>query len=127
QDKNFDGEDRLADGYSVGYLSQETQLNPAKNVQGHVEEDVAHGHHIRTRADEINNRLGEVTAPDEMEKLLGEQVRVQDEIEMHNAWELDRTVEIAMDAMTLPPGDADVTKLSGGERRRVALCKILLE
>lgn len=127
QDKNFDGEARLAEGYSVGYLSQEPQLNPAKNVQGNVDEAVAHIRAILKRFDDINNRLGQVTDPDEMEKLLGEQVRVQDEIEMHNAWELDRTIEIAMDAMNLPPGDADVTKLSGGERRRVALCKILLE
>jgi ATP-binding cassette ChvD family protein len=127
QDKNFDGEARLTEGYTVGYLSQEPKLNPEKTVQGNVDEAVAHIRAILTRFDEINNRLGEVTDPDEMEKLLGEQVRVQDEIEMHNAWELDRTIEIAMDAMNLPPGDADVTKLSGGERRRVALCKILLE
>jgi energy-dependent translational throttle protein EttA len=127
QDKNFDGEARLTEGYSVGYLSQEPQLNPAKDVQGNVDEAVAHIRAILKRFDEINNRLGQVTDPDEMEKLLGDQVRVQDEIEMHNAWELDRTIEIAMDAMNLPPGDADVSKLSGGERRRVALCKILLE
>ncbi len=127
QDKNFDGEARLAEGYTVGYLSQEPQLNPAKDVQGNVDEAVDHVRAILRRFDEINNRLGEPMEPDEMEKLLGEQVRVQDEIEMHNAWELDRTIEIAMDAMNLPPGDADVTKLSGGERRRVALCKILLE
>jgi energy-dependent translational throttle protein EttA len=123
QDKNFDGEARLTEGYSVGYLSQEPQLNPAKDVQGNVDEAVAHIRAILKRFDEINNRLGQVTDPDEMEKLLGDQVRVQDEIEMHNAWELDRTIEIAMDAMNLPPGDADVSKLSG----RVALCKILLE
>ncbi len=127
QDKNFDGEARLAEGYTAGYLSQEPQLNPAKTVQGNVDEAVDHVRAVLRRFDEINNRLGEVTDPGEMEKLLGEQVRVQDEIDLHNAWELDRQVEIAMDAMNLPPGDADVTKLSGGERRRVALCKILLE
>src|SRR5262245_1060514 len=126
-DKNFDGEARLTEGYSVGYLSQEPQLNPTKNVQGNVDEAVAPVRAILKRFDEINHRLGEVTDQDEMEKLLGEQVRVQDEIEMHNAWELDRQIEIAMDAMNLPPGDADVANLSGGERRRVALCKILLE
>ncbi len=126
-DKNFDGEARLTEGYTAGYLPQEPQLNPAKNVQGNVDEAVDHVRAILRRFDEINNRLGEVTDPKEMEKLLGEQVRVQDEIDMHNAWELDRQIEIAMDAMNLPPGDADVTKLSGGERRRVALCKILLE
>ncbi len=127
QDKNFDGEARLADGYSVGYLSQEPQLNPDKDVQGNVDEAVDHIRAILRRFDEINNRLGEVTDPAEMEKLLGQQVAVQDEIDLHNAWELDRTVEIAMDAMNLPPGDADVKNLSGGERRRVALCKMLLE
>ncbi len=126
-DKNFDGEARLSEGYTAGYLPQEPQLNPAKNVQGNVDEAVDHVRAILRRFDEINNRLGDVTDPKEMEKLLGEQVRVQDEIDMHNAWELDRQIEIAMDAMNLPPGDADVTKLSGGERRRVALCKILLE
>ena len=82
---------------------------------------------ILRRFDEINARLGEPIDADEMEKLLAEQARVQDQIEATNAWELDRQIEIAMDAMNLPPGDADVTKLSGGERRRVALCKILLE
>jgi sulfate-transporting ATPase len=127
QDKNFDGEARLADGYSVGYLSQEPQLNPDKDVQGNVDEAVDHIRAILRRFDEINNRLAEVTDPAEMEKLLGQQVTVQDEIDLHNAWELDRQIEIAMDAMNLPPGDADVNKLSGGERRRVALCKILLE
>lgn len=127
QDKNFDGEARLSDGYSVGYLSQEPQLNPDKDVQGNVDEAVDHIRAILRRFDEINNRLAEVTDPAEMEKLLGQQVAVQDEIDLHNAWELDRTIEIAMDAMNLPPGDADVKKLSGGERRRVALCKILLE
>ena len=77
-------------------------------MQGNVDEAVDHVRAILRRFDEINNRLGEVTDPKEMEKLLGEQVRVQDEIEMHNAWELDRQIEIAMDAMNLPPGDADV-------------------
>src|SRR5204862_756857 len=96
-------------------------------VQGNVEEAVSHVRAVLQRFDEINHRLGEPMEPEEMEKILGEQVRVQDEIEMHNAWELDRQIEIAMDAMNVPPGDADVTQLSGGERRRVALCKILLE
>jgi ATP-binding cassette ChvD family protein len=82
---------------------------------------------ILQRFDEINTRLGEDINPEEMEKLLQEQAKVQDAIEAHNAWELDRQVEIAMDAMNLPPGDAEVSTLSGGERRRVALCKILLE
>jgi ATP-binding cassette ChvD family protein len=126
-DKEFDGEAKLTDGFTVGYLSQEPQLNPDKDVFGNVQEAVARTRAILTRYDEINAKLGEPLEPDEMEKLLDEQARVQDQIETLNAWELDRQVEIAMDAMNLPPGDADVTTLSGGERRRVALCKILLE
>jgi ATP-binding cassette ChvD family protein len=127
QDKDFDGEARLSDGFTAGYLSQEPQLNPEKDVLGNVEEAVARTRGILRRFDEINARLGEPLEPDEMDKLLAEQARVQDQIEALNAWELDRQIEIAMDAMNLPPGDADVGKLSGGERRRVALCKILLE
>ncbi len=126
-DKDFDGEARLTDGFTVGYLPQEPQLNPEKDVFGNVEEAVAPIRQLLTRYDEINARFAEDISPEEMEKLLAEQAKVQDQIELHNAWELDRQVEIAMDAMNLPPGDADVTKLSGGERRRVALCKILLE
>src|SRR5689334_20539674 len=84
QDKNFDGEARLADGYSVGYLSQEPQLNPDKDVQGNVDEAVDHIRAILRRFDEINNRLAEVTDPAEMEKLLGQQVAVQDEIDLYN-------------------------------------------
>jgi sulfate-transporting ATPase len=126
-DKEFEGEAEIASGYTVGYLPQEPQLNPEKDVFGNVEEAVAHTRAILKRYDEINAKLGEPMEPEEMEKLLEEQAKVQDEIETHNAWELDRTIEIAMDAMNLPPGDSDVTTLSGGERRRVALCKILLE
>ena len=126
-DREFDGEAKLSDGFTVGYLSQEPQLNPDKDVFGNVQEAVAHTRAILARYDEINAKLGEPLEPDEMEKLLDEQARVQDQIEALNAWELDRQVEIAMDAMNLPPGDADVATLSGGERRRVALCKILLE
>ncbi len=127
QDKEFDGEARLSSGFTAGYLSQEPRLNPDKNVLENVEEAVAPTRAILRRYDEINARLGEPLEPDEMDKLLAEQARVQDQIELHNAWELDRQIEIAMDAMNLPPADADVSKLSGGERRRVALCKILLE
>ena len=126
-DREFDGEANIASGFTAGYLSQEPQLNPEKTVWGNVEEAVEPTRRILGRFDEINARLGEVTDPDEMEKLLEEQAKVQDQIEAHNAWELDRQVEIAMDAMNLPPSDADVSTLSGGERRRVALCKILLE
>src|SRR5438105_4170154 len=126
-DRDFDGEAALAPGFTAGYLSQEPMLNPEKNVWGNVEEAVEPTRKILRRFDQINARLGEPLEPDEMNKLLAEQARVQDQIEAHNAWELDRQIEIAMDAMNLPPGDADVSKLSGGERRRVALCKILLE
>jgi len=126
-DREFEGSAELSGGFTVGYLSQEPQLNPDKDVWGNVEEAVAGTRAILHRFDEINAKLGEDMSPEEMEKLLAEQAKVQDQIEAHNAWELDRQIEIAMDAMILPPGDADVTKLSGGERRRVAMCKILLE
>ena len=126
-DREFDGQAAITSGFTAGYLSQEPQLNPAKDVWGNVEEAVEPTRAILRRFDEINARLGEDISPEEMEKLLDEQAKVQDQIEAHNAWELDRQVEIAMDAMNLPPGDWEVTKLSGGERRRVALCKILLE
>jgi len=126
-DREFEGEAKLSAPYTAGYLSQEPQLNPDKDVWGNVEEAVEPTRQILRRFDEINARLGEDLSPDAMEKLLEEQAKVQDLIEAHNAWELDRQIEIAMDSMNLPPGDADVSKLSGGERRRVALCKILLQ
>ena len=125
-DKEFEGEAKLTDGYTVGYLAQEPKLNPEKDVWGNVQEAVQSTRDILNRFDEINTKLGEPMDDDKMEKLLAEQARVQDKIDLLNAWELDRQVEIAMDAMQLPPSDADVTKLSGGERRRVALCKMLL-
>ena len=113
-DREFEGEAKLSGGYTAAYLSQEPQLNPDKDVWGNVEEAVEPTRKILRRFDEINARLGEDVSPAEMEKLLAEQAKVQDLIEAHNAWELDRQVEIAMDAMNLPPGDADVTNLSGG-------------
>jgi len=127
EDKNFDGEARLTDGFSVGILEQEPQLNPSKDVFGNVEEAVAPTRALLTEFEQLSERLGEVTDPEEMEKLLERQAKVQDKIEAVNAWELDRQVEVAMSAMNLPPGDASVKTLSGGERRRVGLCKILLE
>ena len=126
-DKEFEGEARLAEGSTVGYLSQEPQLDPEKTVQENVMEAVAATRAVLTRFEEINARLGEPMEPEEMEKLLEEQAAVQDEIEAKNAWDLDRQLEIAMEAMNLPPGDWPVTNLSGGERRRVALCRLLLE
>jgi ATP-binding cassette ChvD family protein len=126
-DKDFFGEAKPADGITVGYLPQEPQLDPSKDVLGNVEEAVAATKKLLTRFDAVNLRLGEDITPEEMEKLLEEQAKLQDAIEAAKGWDLDRTLEIAMDALRLPPGDADVTKLSGGERRRVALCKVLLE
>jgi ATP-binding cassette ChvD family protein len=126
-DKNFDGEARLTDGFTVGLLEQEPQLNAEKDVFGNVEEAVAPTRALLDEFEKLSDKLGEVEDPDEMEKLLNRQAAVQDKIEAVNAWELDRQVEVAMSAMNLPPGDAKVATLSGGERRRVALCKLLLE
>ena len=125
--KEFGGEAWAAKGTRVGYLSQEPRLDPDKDVRGNVEEGVAETRALLDRYDEINAKFGEPMTDDEMEKLLAEQGRVQDQIDAVNAWEIDRTLEIAMDALRLPPPDADVEKLSGGERRRVALCRLLLQ
>jgi ATP-binding cassette ChvD family protein len=126
-DKDFEGTARPAAGVSIGYLPQEPMLDPTLDVRGNVEKAVAPLRALLTRFDEINQRLGEGPDADEMDRLLEEQATVQDGIEAAEGWDLDRRLEIAMDAMRLPPGDADVSTLSGGERRRVALCKILLE
>jgi ATP-binding cassette ChvD family protein len=126
-DKEYEGEARLAEGYTVGYLEQEPHLDPSKTVFENVMEAVDHSRAVLRRYEEINTRLSEPLEPEEMEKLLAEQATVQDEIDAKNLWDLDRQVEIAMDAMNLPPGDWAVTNLSGGERRRVALCRLLLE
>jgi len=126
-DQDFLGEARPADGIRIGYLPQEPRLDPAKDVRGNVEDGVGAVRGLLTRFDEINARLGEPMDGDEMEKLLEEQARVQDAIEAANGWDLDRTVEIAMDALRVPPGDADIATLSGGEVRRVALCRLLLQ
>jgi len=125
--KEFAGEAWPAKGIKVGYLSQEPRLDEGKDVLGNVEEGVAETRALLTRFDEINASFGDPMSDDAMEKLLAEQSRVQDAIDHANAWELDRTLEIAMDALRLPPADAEVTKLSGGERRRVALCRLLLQ
>jgi energy-dependent translational throttle protein EttA len=126
-DREFLGEAWPADGVRVGYLPQEPHLDPAKDVRGNVEDGVAEVRSLLTRFDEINARLGEPIDADGMEKLLADQARVQDAIEAANGWDLDRTVEIAMDALRCPAGDAEVGTLSGGEVRRVALCRLLLQ
>jgi ATP-binding cassette ChvD family protein len=122
----FGGEASPAPGIKVGYLSQEPQLDPKKTVLENVEEGVKPIKDILKRYDEINEKFGEEMSDAAMEKLLAEQAKVQDAIDASNAWELDRTLEIAMDALRCPPGDAKVDKLSGGEKRRVALCRLLL-
>jgi ATP-binding cassette ChvD family protein len=126
-DKEFLGEAWPADGVRVGYLPQEPRLDATKDVRRNVEDGVGEVRSLLTRFDEINARLGEPLGDDEMEKVLAEQARVQDAIEAANGWDLDRTVEIAMDALRCPPGDAEVGTLSGGEVRRVALCRLLLQ
>ena len=124
---DFDGEVMLAKTAKVGYLSQEPQLDPSKTVLGNVEDGVAETRALLSRYDEVNAKFGEEMTDDEMNKLLAEQADLQDRIDACNAWELDRHLEVAMDALRLPPADADVTRLSGGEKRRVALCRLLLQ
>jgi energy-dependent translational throttle protein EttA len=126
-DRDFLGEAFAADGLRVGHLPQEPVLDPSKDVRGNVEEGVAETRALLDRFEAVSRQLGEVTDGDAMERLLAEQSRLQDQIEASNAWDLDRTVEIAMDALRVPPGEADVATLSGGERRRVALCRLLLQ
>jgi ATP-binding cassette ChvD family protein len=127
EDTSFLGEAFPADGISVGFLHQEPRLNATKNVLGNVEEGVAATKALLTRYDDLNAKLGEDLSPEEMDKVLEEQARIQDRIDASNAWDLDSRLELAMDALRLPPADADVSTLSGGERRRVALCRLLLQ
>ena len=126
-DTSYVGEAFAGEGVTVGYLAQEPQLNPAKDVRGNVEEGVAEIKAVLERYDEVNMKLGEDLSPEDMEKVLDEQARLQDRIDATNAWDLDSRLELAMDALRCPPPDADVTTLSGGERRRVALCRLLLQ
>jgi ATP-binding cassette ChvD family protein len=126
-DQDVAGEATLSAGYTVGYLAQEPQLDETKNVLGNVEEGVAPVRALLTKFDEINAKFAGEMSAEEMDKALAEQARVQDAIEAAGAWDLDSKLEHAMDALRLPPGDADVTSLSGGERRRVALCRLLLQ
>jgi ATP-binding cassette ChvD family protein len=120
------GEAFLTPGYSVGILEQEPELDPSSDVLGNVEQGVAAKRALLRRFEEIGAQLGDAD-PDTMEKLLDEYGRVQDAIEAASAWDLDAQLDMAMDALRLPPGDAEVATLSGGERRRVALCRLLLE
>jgi ATP-binding cassette ChvD family protein len=126
-DPDYQGEATLSAGYTVGYLSQEPQLDPSKTVLGNVEEGVASVRALLTRFDEINAKFAEDLSPEAMDKVLEEQASVQDAIDAAGAWDLDSKLEHAMDALRLPPADTDVTTLSGGERRRVALCRLLLQ
>ncbi len=126
QDKEFEGVARLGNGFTAGYLSQEPQLDPTKTVFENVQEAVAERRATLDRYNEISALLGEVTDDVQMQKLCDEMARLQDTIDAHNLWELDRQVEVAMAVMDLPPGDASVTTLSGGEKRRIALCQLLI-
>jgi ATP-binding cassette ChvD family protein len=123
-DDGFTGEARLTHGFSVGYLSQEPQLDPSKDVVGNVADGVAEQRDLLIRFNEVCAAMGEPDA--DFDALLGEQADLQTKIDAANAWDLERTLDIAMDALRLPPPDADVATLSGGERRRVALCRLLL-
>jgi ATP-binding cassette ChvD family protein len=124
-DKDFQGEAWAAGGTRIGYLAQEPQLDPTMDVRGNVEAAVQQQRDILRRYEEVNNSFGDENA--DMDALIEEQAKLQDMIDAGNLWELDRKIEIAMDALRLPPPDASVENLSGGERRRVALCKVLLE
>ena len=126
-EKEFLGEAYPADGVSIGFLAQEPSLDPSKTVLGNVEEGVAPTKALLIRYDELNGKLGEPLDPDEMERVLEELGKLQDRIDAVGAWELDSKLELAMDALRCPPPDADVRTLSGGERRRVALCRLLLQ
>lgn len=125
-DQEFLGEARPADGIRIGYLAQEPKLDPDKTVYENIAEAVKDKRDLLKRFEDLSARLGEDLPSDEMDKLLEEQSKLQDQIEAAGAWDLDREIEIAMDALRCPPADQDVTVLSGGERRRVALCKVLL-
>ncbi|MBO6782337.1 MAG: energy-dependent translational throttle protein EttA [Alphaproteobacteria bacterium] len=125
-DKEFQGEAWAADGIDVGFLPQEPELDPEKDVLGNVMEGVAKTKALLDRFNEVSMKFAEEMTPEEMDALIAEQAELQAEIDAADAWNLDRQIEIAMDALRCPPGEADVSKLSGGERRRVALCRLLL-
>jgi ATP-binding cassette ChvD family protein len=127
EDKDFLGDARPLPGTRIGYLPQEPKLDPAKDVRGNVEEAVAEQRAMLRQFEEISAKFAEPMDDDEMNRLLEKQGNLQERIDALGLWELDHKVDIAMDALRLPPGDADVARLSGGERRRVALCRVLLE
>ena len=126
-DHDFVGEAFPADGISVGYLPQEPKLDPTKTVKDIVDEGVSEVRALLQRFDEINEKFAQDLSPEEMDKVLAEQARVQDKIDAAGAWELDSKLDLAMEALRLPPPDVEVKTLSGGERRRVALCRLLLQ
>jgi len=126
-DPDFLGEARPAPGIAIGFLSQEPQLDPSKDVLGNVEEGLSEIRDLLHRFEALSARFGETMSDDEMNALLEEQGKLQDRIDAVQGWELERKLEIAMDALRCPPGDAKVDTLSGGERRRVALCRLLLQ
>src|SRR5271170_4152336 len=126
-EKDFNGEAWAMDGTKIGYLEQEPKLDPTKDVMGNIIGALSEKKALLDRFNEVSNKLGEVTDDAEMNKLLEEQGALQEKIEACNGWEIEREIEVAMDALRCPPRDADVTKISGGEKRRVALCKLLLE
>jgi ATPase subunit of ABC transporter with duplicated ATPase domains len=126
-DKEFDGEARLTKGFTAGYLPQEPQLDPEKNVWENVQDSVADRRDLLQKYNDLSAKCAEPLDEDAMQKVYDEMARVQDQIDASNTWNLDHEIEVAFEIMNLPPKDADVTKLSGGERRRVALCKLLLE
>jgi ATP-binding cassette ChvD family protein len=125
-DKEFEGEARPQPGIKIGYLPQEPELDASKDVRGNVEEGLGETIELLNRFNEISMKFAEPMSDDEMNALLEEQGKLQDAIDAAGGWEVDRKLEVAADALRLPPWDADVTKLSGGERRRVALCRLLL-
>jgi ATP-binding cassette ChvD family protein len=126
-DTNFQGEAWAHEGTRIGYLPQEPHLDPSKDVKGNVEDAVAKQRGLLQEFEAINMKFAEPMTDEQMTKLLDRQARVQEQIDSHNLWELDRKIDIAMDALRLPPADAPVANLSGGEKRRVALCRVLLE
>ena len=123
-DTDFDGEARLTSGFTVGYLPQEPKLDPEKNVWENVQDSVADRRGMLTRYNELSAKCGEDLDEAAMQKVYDEMERVQNQIDASNTWNLDHEIEVAFEIMNLPPKEADVTKLSGGERRRVALCKL---